>query len=240
MHSIASARRAGVLLLLGTGVACGQSTLPAISPTAAPRAGHPAQVVYSRGMLEIDADNSSLNQILRDVSRETGMKITGGLADERVYGKYGPSPPAEVLASLLNGTSSNMLLRETASYAPAELILTPRHGGPTPPDPNAPGFDDAAAAGEPAGTALSRQQAPMASPVPPPMARPAINPSGRPFYSNILSAPATPSTLMGASGSTDTPSADTSNPQSPNGVKTPQQIYQQLQQLQLQIGRASC
>jgi hypothetical protein len=228
MHLFASARRAGLLLLLGTGVACDQSALPAISPTEAPRAGHAAQVYYSQGKLEIDADNSSLNQILLDVSRETGMKITGSLLDESVYGKYGPAPPAEVLASLLNGTNSNMLLRQTASYAPAELILTPRLGGPTPPDPHAPGFDDAAPSETPA---LARRQAPVAAPLPPSTARPGINQSGRPFYPSNLSAPATPSTLTGANGGTDTPSADTSNPTSPNGVKTPQQIYQQLQQL---------
>lgn len=90
----------------------------------------------------MNANDSSLNQILRDIARETGMKITGGVTDERVFGKYGPAGASEVLTDLLDGTGSNMLLKETADKVPAELILSPRTGGPTPPNPNAPGFDD--------------------------------------------------------------------------------------------------
>ena len=140
------------------------STLPATSPTslptpnaqpapisAVPTAGassalstppHRATVTYAAGLLDVRADNSSLNQILRAIGNLTGMKITGGVADERVFGNYGPAEPSTILATLLDGTGSNMLLRESADNAPAELILTPRNGGPTPPNPNAPGFDD--------------------------------------------------------------------------------------------------
>ncbi len=227
MLSIATARCACLLVLLGAGVASGQSTLPATSPTAAPKAAHPAQVVYSEGKLEVTADNSSLNQILRDVSRQTGMKITGAMIDERVFGKYGPSAPVEVLAKLLDGTSSNMILMETAAYAPAELILTPRQGGPTPPNPHARSADDDAAS-----------EAPQPSQAPtPPAPAPGVNPASRPLFS--VGAAPNPSASPAAGGAADTGSADTSNPQSPNGVKTPQQIYQQLQQLQQQQQQAN-
>ena len=140
------------------------STLPATSPTSLPTpnaqpapiaavsvAGAPsapstppqrATVTYAAGLLDVRADNSSLNQILRAIGNLTGMKITGGVTDERVFGNYGPAEPSTILATLLDGTGSNMLLRESADNAPAELILTPRNGGPTPPNPNAPGFDD--------------------------------------------------------------------------------------------------
>jgi len=140
------------------------STLPATSPTslptpnaqpapiaAVPTVGAPsapstpprrATVTYAAGLLDVRADNSSLNQILRAIGNLTGMKITGGVTDERVFGNYGPAEPSTILATLLDGTGSNMLLRESADSAPAELILTPRNGGPTPPNPNAPGFDD--------------------------------------------------------------------------------------------------
>ncbi len=64
------------------------------------------------------------------------MKINGGVLDQRVFGKYGPAPASTVLATLLDGTGTNMLLLETASKQPAELILTPRTGGPTPPSPS--------------------------------------------------------------------------------------------------------
>lgn len=96
----------------------------------------------------MNANDSSLNQILRDIARATGMKITGGVADQRVFGKYGPAGASEVLSDLLDGTGSNMLLMETANKVPAELILSPRTGGPTPPNPNAPGFDDDSSIGE--------------------------------------------------------------------------------------------
>ncbi len=127
----------------------GSSTLPPIAPTAASaplaatstpadRPGsrhHRAQVSCAGGQLEVRADNSSLNSILRAVAQCTGMKITGGVADQRVYGNYGPAMPATVIATLLDGTETNVLLKETAQDQPAELILTPRTAGPTPPSP---------------------------------------------------------------------------------------------------------
>jgi hypothetical protein len=160
-------------------------------------------VVYSRGQLEVSADDSSLNQILRDIARETGMKITGGVTDERVFGKYGPAGASEVLSNLLDGTGSNMLLKETADKVPAELILSPRTGGPTPPNPNAPGFDDDSSSSE------AVEQPRPAAPPPPPPAVPQTQP-GMPPVPNVNGQPPT------------------------NSTRTPQEIYQQLQQLQLQ------
>ena len=59
--------------------------------TAAPHA-YRARVEFSGNQLSITAENSSLNEILSEISRLTGMKITGGVADERVYGSYGQTP----------------------------------------------------------------------------------------------------------------------------------------------------
>lgn len=102
---------------------------------------HRARVTYTGGMLQVRADNSSLNQILRDISRETGMKIIGGVADQRVFGIYGPAPAATVLQTLLDGTDTNMLLQETLNHAPEQLVLSPRTGGPTPPGPSSASYD---------------------------------------------------------------------------------------------------
>ncbi|RXH55636.1 hypothetical protein GRAN_2493 [Granulicella sibirica] len=145
---------------LGMGAAWAQnaSSLPVNAPTgvqilstgtagpvAAPTTSHKADVDYTGGLLHISANNSSLNQILREVSRLTGMKITGGVAEDRVFGTYGPAPASAVLTSLLDGTSSNVLIVQNAAAGPAELILTPRKGEPTPPNPNGvPGDDDPA------------------------------------------------------------------------------------------------
>lgn len=229
MKPIASARHIVVLLLLEGGWAFAQSTLPATNPTtlpppavvAAPTAApepppRHAEVVFAHGQLEITADNSSLNQILRDIGSQTGMKIIGGVADERVFGKYGPASPAEVLASLIDGTGSNMLLRDTASNVPAELILTPQGGGPTPPNPNARSFDDDA----------PEQPEQPERPERPEQPERVEQLRPRPAY-----VPPTPAPVPVAPEATNNPSAG-ANTTSPNGVQTPQQIYEQLQRLQ--------
>jgi hypothetical protein len=135
------------------------STLPPTAPTNAPAPltsplsatptqsdaatrAHRAEVHCDAGLISINANNSSLNQILREISRQTGMKITGGVKDERVFGHYGPAPTSVILTTLIDGNSTNMVLLQTASNMPEELILTPRAGGASPPNPNAPGFDD--------------------------------------------------------------------------------------------------
>ena len=232
MRLIASARRIAAYLLLGGSVALAQSTLPATSPTALPQPAAPAspqpptpqpaatqppaqhaQVVFVHGQLEITADNSSLNQILRDIGSQTGMKIVGGVADQRVFGTYGPGAPAEILANLLDGTGSNMLLRDTAANVPAELVLTPQGGGPTPPNPSARNFDDESPE-QPERPAHVVQEQPRPAYIPPP---PPPTPTPAPPTQPVL---LTTSPPAGA------------NPASPNGVQTPQQIYEQLQRLQ--------
>jgi len=250
MKPIASMRRAALLLFAGGslvlagGLARGQSpALPATPPTAtrspaaapgaatAPTAAavpaqptaHRAEVTYSGGQLTITADDSSLNQILRDISRLTGMKITGGVEDQHVFGKYGPGAPSGILASLLAGTGSNMLLREGPTHTPVELILTPRNGGPTPPNPNAPGFNDESPSSSDQSSRQPTPPSPQAEAPPQPSA-----PQRQPA-SGFFGAPAT------GPGNAPSASADrtgASIPQSPNGIDTPQQIYQQLQQLQ--------
>jgi hypothetical protein len=193
-----------------------------------------ADVSYLGGRLSIDATNASLNQILREISHKTGIKVTGGVTDERVYGHYGPATPSEILASLLDGTGSNMLLMANAN-GPSELILTPRLGGPTPPNPNA---NDASSnqtiGADPVDT--SRQDTPgfgMRSrigvgrnqDVPPP-----------PDQADPPTA-AVPDAAANAAAAAA--SAAQSDPASPNGTKTPQQIYEQLRQLQQQQSQQS-
>ncbi|WP_433969282.1 hypothetical protein [Tunturiibacter gelidiferens] len=199
------------------------STLPATAPTTAPTTPltpptpltpsqeqpKRAQVTLANGILSVTADNSSLNQILRQISHETGIKITGGVTDERVFGHYGPAAPDQILADLLDGTGSNMLLVARDGTTPAELILTPRQGGPTPPNPSAQTFDDKS----------DNEQAQPAPEPPPPSTFEGSSPRNRTVP------PITPVTPDSAAP------ADASQPDSPNGVKTPQQIYEQLQRL---------
>jgi hypothetical protein len=214
--------------------AAGQ-TLPATPPTSpAPQTSptqHPsqpdlpaqqpakrAQVDLANGMLTVAADNSSLNQILREISRVTGMKITGGVTDERVFGSYGPADPSTVIGTLIRGTGSNMMIVLDAKRAPQELVLTPRAGGPSPPNPSAsrdrgeedfpPGRNQRFGRPEAAGNM-------QPNPAPPPPVPPQV-PQQAPEQTSA------------------TPTTDTTTQQSPNGVKTPQEIYDQLMKMQQQ------
>lgn len=199
-----------------------------------------AEIRYSCGLLTVDAKNSSLNGILREIGRQTGMKITGGVQEDRVFGVYGPGAPAEILATLLDGTGSNMLLVQSLDQAPTELILSPRHGGVTPPDPNAgQGQDEDAQA--PAYTEPpNRPEAARRFPQPglpqrlpeglPPGNAPQGNAQGTQGNStDQVVFPPINATTPAATGTT---SNDT--PQGSDTTKTPQQIFDQLQRLRQQ------
>lgn len=181
---------------------------PPTPPTPAELPAHAAEVGYANGLLTVTASNSSLNQILRDISRETRMKITGGVVDERVFGQYGPAPAAQILNALLDGTGSNMLLMGSNGAAPAELILTPRTGGVTPPNPDAAAMN------------ASEQSDDQADQSPKETVRPGSPANGSP--ANASSEPAAQ------------PASPAPQPQSPNGVKTPQDIFNELQKMRQQ------
>ena len=70
----------------------------------------PASVVWDATGLRINASNSSLQQILNEVSTDTGTKVEGFGADQRVYGSYGPGQARDVLSQLLQGSGYNVLL----------------------------------------------------------------------------------------------------------------------------------
>lgn len=152
MHSILDLRKisrilGGFIVLLASAIGMRGQSLPAMPPTnqpgqaaavAAPVVVAPlhAEVAYTNGLLQIRADNSSLNQILRSISHVTGLKITGGVEEQRVFGNYGPAPLSTILATLLSGTGSNVLLIGGNSGSTPELVLTSRTGGAEPPGPN--------------------------------------------------------------------------------------------------------
>ncbi len=188
------------------------TTTPAAVPSTAPQPREqPAQVSLTDGLLEVRADNTSLNQILRSVSRLTGLAIVGGVADQPVFGNYGPAQPSQVLATLLDGTGVNMLYKAgDATHAP-ELVLTQRNGGASPPSPS-----------------------PVAESYRPPMtAQPQTapeQPQDEPAagYTNNLNQPGQPVQQQDAQP-TQTPA---STPGASSGVLTPEQVYQQLMKMQ--------
>lgn len=259
----------GLLLLIGAASVSGGQAIPATAPTspvpvsliaATPAPPAPAryraQVIVDGTRMEIRANNSSLNGILRTLSDQTGLKISGGVLDQRVFGTYGPGPVDQVLSALLEDTGTNMILRQTSSGGLGELILSPRLGGPSPPSPSAVREE-----------AEEGQMKPMVR-MPAAQARPSLQPAQQPQIPQVgVAQPAMPSASTEpvrtpvtpdpqgiaeppiASSSTQPgnpvspttqPAGATDNtsgraaPSTPDAPKTPQQIYEELQKLHQQ------
>lgn len=93
----------------------------------------PATIVWDSQGLRIDADNSSLQQILKDVSTDTGTKVEGLNSDERIFGSYGPGTARDVLADLLDGAGYNFLMiGDQGAGTPREIVLSVAPKGPAP------------------------------------------------------------------------------------------------------------
>jgi hypothetical protein len=111
-----------------------------------------ATVVYdSRGLL-IVASNSSLAQILKDVSTDTGAKVEGlgtdpHMTDQRIFGTYGPGPARDVISHLLDGSGYNILMVGDRGQGTPRRIVLSAQGGSTAQNtanntPTAPSNDD--------------------------------------------------------------------------------------------------
>lgn len=122
----------------------------AIAPAAAPEntphwpaneAPKPAVVQWDSRGLSIQAENSSLKEILNEIAEKTGAKLDGvvleGGAAQRVFGEYGPGTAASVLAQLLNGSGYNvMLVGDQGQGTPREIVLSkPSAASNEPPPP---------------------------------------------------------------------------------------------------------
>jgi len=89
-----------------------------------------AKVSWDSRGLEIEASNSSLDQILQEAAVDTGAKFEGltddqRIFDQRIFGTYGPGPARDVLSKLLDGSGYNVLMiggRDAG--APLEIVLT--------------------------------------------------------------------------------------------------------------------
>jgi hypothetical protein len=101
---------------------------PAFDPAAQ------ASVIWDSQGLSIEAQNSSLQQILKDVSTATGTKVDGLSSDERVFGAYGPGKPRDVLSQLLQGSGYNVIMvGDEAGGVPRQIQLSVRQAANTPP-----------------------------------------------------------------------------------------------------------
>ena len=169
----------------------------------------PAHITWDAHGLQVEASNSSLDQILREIGTDTGARITGLSNDERVFGSYGPGPARQVIAQLLDGTNYNVLIiGDQGGGVPRQIELTPIKGATGSPQlassPRGPGDETPDDSGD------SEDQQPLGTP--PPEYQPPAPPQGQPPQ---------PQPIRNPFGSGQPP-------------RTPQQILQMQQQQQQQ------
>jgi hypothetical protein len=110
---------------------------PSVTPPAPPPPDWPANdqpseasVTWDSRGLSVVAANSSLVQIMKAVSADTGASLDGLSKDQRVFGIYGPGPARDVITQLLDGSGYNVLMvGDMGQGTPRQIILTPQTPG---------------------------------------------------------------------------------------------------------------
>jgi hypothetical protein len=173
----------------------------------------PPQVSYRDGQLTIVAPNSTLGDILRAVRKQTSADIEiPPTASERVVTHIGPGPARDVVAELLNGSKFNYVLLGSPSDSSqlTRVVLVAKSG------------TDQAANGPQGEASLPGNMAPppdAAADAPDADAAAEENPDDANAEAN--------------------PAADAEGPPAnadpAAGIRTPQQMLQEMQQRQLQM-----
>jgi hypothetical protein len=102
----------------------------AVPPSLLDKPPQPAKVSLAQGRLAIEADNSSLIDIMHRLTADAGMTVDGLNKDQRIFGTYGPGDPQEIISQLLDGMGYNVvMLGRTPSGTPKQITLTARVGG---------------------------------------------------------------------------------------------------------------
>jgi hypothetical protein len=86
-------------------------------------------IIYDNGLLTISAYNSTLSDILRGISTQTGADIDiPPQAEERVVTHLGPGPAGDVIRALLSGSRFNYILVGSSadSTALTRILLFPK------------------------------------------------------------------------------------------------------------------
>ena len=116
-----------------------EATPPAPAPAPAPVVLPPEQtpahapvIAWDGQFLTVDAENSSLSDVLLGIRSRTGASIEmpASTSRERIAVHLGPAPIREVLSSLLYGTNFNYVIQsaEDDDAAVGKVILTARDG----------------------------------------------------------------------------------------------------------------
>jgi hypothetical protein len=187
----------------------------------------PPRVSYVGGQLTVTASNSTFSDVLIAVRNATGIRIEGiGLTGgDRVFGQFGPGSPRKVLDFLLTGARFDFIILGTLEdpNAAQKLILSPRMASQA-------GMQSA---GVPQGrpgirpptnnedSDVDNQQADVADEQPAAVQPPPTQPSlAQPFPVQQTGSP------------------QPANPQQNNGVKTPEQLLEEMRRLNRGNGNA--
>ena len=177
------------------------------------------QVSYLNGQLTIDSQNATLSQVLRSVQTQTGasIDIPPGAGSERVVARLGPGKPKDVLSALLNGSKFNyVILGESNNSGGVQKVIL---------------LAKSSSAGEPAPvmTGQNNFRAPPSSQAvePPEDEYPQNEPD-----SEVQLVPGQPG--MPGSDGLQPDAANAAPGQFAPGNRTPEQMLQELQRLQMQ------
>lgn len=115
--------------------ACDRS-LPRTQPSSSAKC---LLMIYNDRKLAVIANNTSLRELLSEISRKTEVEIVGTIPVFTISGHFGPEEIALLFTDLIEGTSTNMIFIQHSGTGgqggKGQLILTERHGGPTLPNP---------------------------------------------------------------------------------------------------------
>jgi hypothetical protein len=178
--------------------------MPAVQP----------RVSFQNGLLSIEANNSTMYDVLNAVKRQTGANIDVplGSAADRVVTRIGPGKPRDVMASLLSGTKFNYIIVGPPQNPDGiqRVILSRRPAGGVP-----------AASGQ---ASFNPQVAPA------PEDEPVEEMEPEPPPEEIAQPEPPPATLQPGQD----PNQQQGQQQNPNQTKTPEQLLQELQRMQQQ------
>jgi len=169
------------------------------------------QVTFQNGQLTIDAPNSTLADVLRAVKKQTNADIEIPDATDRVATHLGPGPARAVVAELLNGSKFNYVLLGSPDDPNllTKVVLVAKSG----PD-NPAGTNPTPANAQ--GARAAAQEAQDTS-------------DADADDANMINTDDTPEPPAAAAETEPPASSDQ------QGVKTPQQMLQEMQQRQMQF-----
>ena len=201
---------------------------PSRPPTPEEMAPVAPTISYQAGQLTIDSKNATLSQVLRSVQAKTGgsFDIPPTANGERVVAHLGPGQPKDVLTTLLNGSKFNYIIlgAQDAPGSVQKLILTPRQNAPT------------------TNTAQNRPTQPPPEPQPeedysapePVTVEDNSANEGQPPQPQYRPGGFTPNQPNQNADSSGQPQPTDANGQPQQGVKSPEQLLQELQRMQQQ------